>query len=338
MTLSQNLAYLLFLCCVVCIIGPRDLLWDAVFDADVPRVQSLLAEDRSRREIGRLTPDPLRIEKDTHRNALMMCGYIDDERSRTEIDEACFAITQIMYDNGANIALVDKYGWNVLAMAAVRGLTKTCELLLNLPIARGGDVYIDVNRQDNDGMTPVLLAAGHGHIDTVEMFYNHPRAKANLYAVDKQSRSALMLVVNMAANNETAHLNTLQKMAKLILNTSKRERQNVMDRNPGADIRRKKFLTIDYPVDKDGRTPLHYAVISNSYSTVQLLLKYGADPRITDSKGVSSTSMLRAHVNQNQDVEEIRDLLLEAVVEITEKEHLAFMDVEGMTLDFSEGV
>ena len=48
---------------------------------------------------------------------------------------------------------------------------------------------------------------------------------------------------------------------------------------------------IDHYLDKDGRTCLMYAAISNNFEVVAMLMEAGADPRRVDNYGVRASSM-----------------------------------------------
>ena len=195
-----------------------DYLWDAVFEADDDRVEHLLdlmeeGLGLSTVQAGSFQVDPKRVESQDGRIALQMCGHVDDDRHPELIDRNCAAIAKMLIEAGANPAHVDDHGWDALSMASVRGLTDFSEVL-----ATHKDVNID--RVDNEGRSAIMKAAGHGHINTVEMLWLYG---ANALALDPRGMTLLMQVVNLAMSDHDKYLDLLPRMLTKVINPPQRD-------------------------------------------------------------------------------------------------------------------
>ena len=316
-----------------------DRLWEAVFDASVERVETILVEAAMGDDIlktGEFQTDVTRVEAEDGRNALMMCGYRDLDKdgstqnnvhNRKLVDESCATIAEKLHHAGANISHVDDHGWDALAMGAVSGMTQFCDYIL-----KNSDV--DVNRVDHEGISALVKAVGHGHTSTVEVLVSHG---ANLALRDPNGRTALMHLVGLAMANEKLYLSKLQEFINMyVLEPSQRLQEKEKKKQTQKNGEALKFdsneMSIDLPVDSNGRTPLHYAVIGNSYKVAELLLKHGADHSRIDSFSTTPINMVR-----NPDTAEgqkMLDLLLNASVKKQQDSHDEFMKQREMEMEF----
>ncbi|HEV2601499.1 MAG TPA: ankyrin repeat domain-containing protein [Candidatus Babeliales bacterium] len=162
----------------------------------------------------------------------------------------------------------------------------------------------DINIQNKDGATPLMLAAQQGKLDIVQFLVD---ASANKDAQDKKGKTALMLaaysrqleVVQFLvaagvdkdahdANGETALMYALKELRHLSY-------PDMIDaRNKQLDLIR--FLVtagVDLAArDQHGRTAFLYAAGSRDLEAVQLLINAGADKEVRDAGG--QTALMHA--------------------------------------------
>jgi hypothetical protein len=116
------------------------------------------------------------------------------------------------------------------------------------------DLGANPNAPDNNGITPVLLAADVGRVDILEELIGHD---GDIHHQDNRGRTAL---VHAASENRRDAIRFLL--------------------DHGADI--------DLP-NNEGRTPLLHAVQwPNQRETVQYLLNQGADPHLQNKTGANA--------------------------------------------------
>jgi ankyrin repeat protein len=137
--------------------------------------------------------------------------------------------------------------------------------------------------------------------------------------------------------NEKLYLSKLQEFINMyVLEPSQRLQEKEKKKQTQKNGEALKFdsneMSIDLPVDSNGRTPLHYAVIGNSYKVAELLLKHGADHSRIDSFSTTPINMVR-----NPDTAEgqkMLDLLLNASVKKQQDSHDEFMKQREMEMEF----
>ncbi len=320
------ISLLLLVCYCVLTRSGLDYLWDAVYEADDDRVEHLieLMEEGlglSTVQAGSFQVDPKRVEIHEGRTALQMCGHADDDRDPSLIDRNCAAIAKMLIKAGTNPAHIDDHGWDTLSMASVRGMTEFCEVLTT-------HKDVDIDRLDNDGRSAIMKAAGHGHIDTVEMLWLYG---ADAHALDPRGMTLLMQVVNMAMSNHDKFLHLLPRMLNKVVSPPKkddpqyprRQRKRGLSKAFGNPQR----LSIDQR-DAQGRTALHYAIIGDDREVLRILLDYDADPAIDDSFGVSSQQMARSP--------EMVELLKEAAVARVERLHSRWASEGELEHDYDD--
>ncbi|XP_066974427.1 transient receptor potential cation channel subfamily A member 1 homolog isoform X2 [Macrobrachium rosenbergii] len=95
----------------------------------------------------------------------------------------------LLLEKGASPTIACKGGMSPLHLAADKGCTRLCEVLL----ARKD---VDVNLENESRATPLHLAALHGSLDVIQMLV---RKKAKLTAVDKNGRNALHVAASVGS-------------------------------------------------------------------------------------------------------------------------------------------
>lgn len=182
------------------------------------------------------------------------------------------------------------------------------------------DAGSDVNAVDKNAITPLFMAISNNHMDTAHLLIDRG---ANINAVDWYGRTPLFAAIEM--RDVDLHYVTFQHLVtegdrKVILDFI----GFLLDRGVDPNIRVKEVPPLRRWmyllggslawVDFTGQTPFILASLSGDLSTMRLLLKHGADPKITTFAGTNAL-MAAAGVNwvYNQTYTEGEPALLEAV-------------------------
>jgi ankyrin repeat protein len=178
----------------------------------------------------------------------------------------------------------------------------------------------DVNEVDKNAIGPLFMAISNNHMDMAHLLIDRG---ANINAVDWYGRTPLFAAIEM--RNVDLHYVTFQHMV------TEEDRKVIFDfigfllgRGVDPNIRVKEVPPLRRWmyllggslawVDFTGETPFILASLSGDVSTMRLLLKHGADPKITTFSGTNAL-MAAAGVNwvYNQTYTEGEPALLEAV-------------------------
>lgn len=271
----------------------RNELMDAVHRADYEHVKLLLGLDPT--VLSSRPPVMVdRVDEQFGRTALLVCGLDPSGKDVTALDQECVKIAKALHRKGANMSHMDKNGWDAVSIGASRGLTRFCRYLVS-------QHKVDPNRIDAKGRTSLMKAAAHGHYETFAMLLNY---SANPLLVEPDSGMSAVHLATVHALHNPDQMQFLRNVTLVIVegNTTK---SGVF--HGGVQ------LPIDTFRDKDGRTPLMYAAISNNAAVSEVLLAAGADPRLADNYGVACSAMPASA--------DLRARLIEAGIALTEKEH-----------------
>lgn len=185
-------------------------------------------------------------------------------------------IVRMLLEAGAKVQTRSPDGYSVLHAVAVDRNTSIAKLLL----AKGADV----NAQTTDGVTPLMATVGSPYSDS-EMALIFIRSGANVNAVDSRGEAVLCTA---AADRSAVVVEELLK------------------RGANANVQSK---SIGFP----GYTPLHMAALNGLTETVDVLLRYGADPTIRNAEG--QTPLDITHVK----FDKVREMLSKALESRTVK-------------------
>lgn len=258
-----------------------------------------------------------------------------------------------------NIEVVDKKGENGLHYAIRGALPRTIEILhskitsghkLNNEIL---DIFlssdIDIDSQNNEGKTPLMIAASgqYDYPEYVSILLDH---KADINIQDKNNFTALMYAIGKPRTMQAL----IDKKAKIELTNSKGQtaldiaeqyairypdeskylesahllRKTLGNKTPlktlseaiilGYRDQIKKILSKDADInitDDNGRTPVYYAVMKGDRETLELLLKKNANVNMA---GKSYTPLFLSLMNKDN---EILQMLIEAGADVNKSCH-----------------
>ncbi|XP_062711319.1 uncharacterized protein LOC134289472 isoform X2 [Aedes albopictus] len=221
--------------------------------------------------------------------------------------------------NSADYKIANKAGQTHIHLAAEGGHTKIVKMLID-------DYAADVNAQDNDGNTPLLLAAKNYVWEMVKMLIDKDSKYSADYKIANKAGQTLihlaaeggnMEIVQMLRDDYAADVNaqdndgntplhyaaqysTLEMVKMLIVACSmdykivnKFGKSLIHSAAGGGKLGTVKMLIDDYAVDInaqdfDGNTPLHYAAHFSTWVVVKMLIiAYSMDYKIVNKFGKS---------------------------------------------------
>ncbi|XP_023313720.1 ankyrin-3-like [Trichogramma pretiosum] len=147
---------------------------------------------------------------------------------------------------------------------------------------------VQVNVQDNQGNTPLILAMDRGDENLMELLL---RRGADPNTTDKEGSSPLHVICNRADYGEDDDVGLIKSFFKI---------NQELNRSVLVDVR-----------DEQGRTPLHLALWWGLKRIAKFLLRRGADPNSVDEKGStplhnicdsSNTDLLRMFFRINDEL------------------------------------
>lgn len=210
-------------------------------------------------------------------------------------------IVRLLVELGANRDLKDMFGRTALHSAAVNGAR--CALRFMIDTCP----HLDINLQDNDGITPLHDAVSFTQVETVKVLV---KKGARCDIQDKSGRTALQAALD-AERTYRSMLNERQRsiygvdtkqaaILKLLKSASgyvETERMAATPKplwrailiDPIVDLRRRiseaSISELNDPGLKFKGSALHVACLNGKVEVLQLLLEAGADPNIKDGFG-----------------------------------------------------
>ena len=206
-----------------------------------------------------------------------------DQRGLTLLHVAAFQghvkIVKILLSYGATIDAKDDLG-NTPLMAAVssnvpflgEGYPNTA---IELLLSKGADI----EAADNAGFTPLHRAIEYRKFRVIKYLLKH---HAHVNAKDNRGQSPLLTTISKCCKNKSS---SFLDIPEFLLEIA----EELLARGAQVDLS-----------DKDGRTPLWWAVASGEEKATKLLLKHGALPNDADSSGKSPLmkAVQEGHVTQ----------------------------------------
>ena len=191
-------------------------------------------------------------------------------------------MVKLLLNNKANVHMKNKDGFAPIHIAGNKDIAQ-------LLFAHGANL----DATGYEGRTPLHQAAMRNRADIVEWFC----AKGvNVNAVDSVGETPLSISLSQPENSETAIKNNAETIRILInygasINHRTREEGTLLHK--AIDRKRKDVIDIFFSNTvltsmlkiNMGRTPLHWAVSSNSKEMVELLVDHGADVNAKNLQG-----------------------------------------------------
>lgn len=160
--------------------------------------------------------------------------------------------------------------------------------MLNLLLERGG---IAVNKQNNEGLTPLHLAAEIGNKDAVDALL---KKGADVNIRDNKGKTAAEYALENNHPEVMLGLTSRSFVSELLGLEPAEFFATVMSGNVAAVSEwQKQGVFIVDAIDRDGQTGLHYAVFGNKPEMVRFLLEQGADPFAHDANNVTPLHIAR---------------------------------------------
>nr|CAH7722319.1 unnamed protein product [Callosobruchus chinensis] len=191
-------------------------------------------------------------------------------------------VVKFLLENGANVNLLTKQHESAFHYVALAGNNDVLmEMIAHMTPT---DAQKALNRQNEHGWTPLLIASRKGHIDLVNnLLANHARVDV----FDNDGRSALHLA------SEQGYLHVCDSLLtnKAFINSKSRNGRTALHLAAmNGYIHLVKFLIKDHNAVIDiltlkKQTPLHLAAAAGQIEVCKLLLELGADIDATDEQG-----------------------------------------------------
>ena len=209
----------------------------------------------------------------------------------------------VLNSRRCQLNITDRNSCTALHFAAQLGKTEQVLMLL--------DMGASSSIRDEAGATPLHYATSAGYMDTVEALMRHPEV---MDEPDISGRTALIWTSG------------LEDRADMIQSLCRH----------GADLSHKyglaqtclhllRFFTFTSHRDARGNTALHVACLSNQLTSVEALLRMGADPCAPNGAGQTPLSLCSAHGHA-----EAADALLTSLDEAEALDLLSRPDLNGM--------
>lgn len=184
----------------------------------------------------------------------------------------------LLLQNGASVSSVDDEGGTPLFMASWAGHEPVVRTLL--------ENGANVDAADNDGDTPLTRAATDGHEAVVRILLENG---ADVTSANKNGETALLL------STVWGHEATAKTLLDHGAHPSVPDNDGYSSVHEAARVGGAGTLSLLLAksgdshtlLDKQGRTPLFYAVERSNVAFTELLLSHGADPTVIDPQGIT---------------------------------------------------
>jgi len=260
-------------------------------------------------------------------DAMTPLHLVSQPRYSRDEDPQFTETAQVLLGHGASVYMRDRHGQMPLHKASRHGLSSMVALLLRFGA--------EVDTQDSDAMTPLLLVSHGGHVDddqiinTAQSLLEHG---ARVHMRNKNGQTPLHLAshygfsgivglllkfgadVNAQDNDTMTPLLLVSQCHGREISRIIKTAQLLLDHGASVHVR-----------NRNGQMPLHTALHHGLFGIVALLLKFGTDANAPDNDTITplqlvSQSPLPVSGNDSQ-ITETAQLLLEhgAIVHVRNK-------------------
>ena len=157
--------------------------------------------------------------------------------------------------------------------------------------------FVNVHATEKNGWTPLHAACKGGHMDIIEMLL---KRGAVLRAVTNEGATPLHYFVRLGEGDDPVKHNRIMKtiMQGSFIDAENKHGQTPLHQAAGNS----RFQNVIYLIqqnadcnkrDRHGDTALHFAARVNNAESGELLLRFHADPTITNVEGTTPYSLVR---------------------------------------------
>lgn len=233
------------------------------------------------------------IQSATGKTALM-------EAVRTSSGFDGHAVVRTLLGKGADITIEDSTGKTAMHYAAQKGIVQIAQLLLEGREDENGIV----NTPDQDGVTPLMMAANESDPNMLGFLLEHG---AQVDAIDDDGNTALILA---SKRGYTGNVNALiDGGADVNLAVTEEQWTALMWATIHGNLQVVPLLLAAganvNAVTTDGETSLMLAAAEDDINMVRLLLERGADKTLRDRDG--QTAYDKAHDNEVRELLRVED-------------------------------
>ena len=165
--------------------------------------------------------------------------------------------------------------------------------------SEGKELHLDINKQDQDGNTPLHLAAFQSRGDVVTLLLNHPDINDCILNDSHLQPIEMCKNLNIAQMMQVARANYVAEIAqefRQAFNNRDIDHLNTILSNP----RNQELLDINGMEPETGDTVLHEFVKKRDILLCRWILDHGGDPFKRDSRGKLPIDLLRKVSSKDQ--------------------------------------
>ena len=211
---------------------------------------------------------------------------IKDNHGRTPLSVTNnLDIMNLLLNAGADITSLDHNHMNVLMIAVSKCQISIVDYLLTVAGDQSVTLFDQVERKQQRSI--FLLAVQTGSVELCSKLMTHPSVRCD--SIDKQRMNAFHIAARQNHHLLLHYLcEEMVHFARFMTMTSRsypvisksNDNENNVDQCGSFRLR----SAIDAP-NEDGKTPLHFAAERGHTDSVQVLIKFGADPFLPNSLG-----------------------------------------------------